>query len=244
MAASKNIRKPTPTEPPFLLMPLGDSALTVEFGNAIDPEISARVITFTVKVRAQAWDGLLDVVPTYRSATIHFDPLCLDMDRMIELVLNIDRTVIQKTAPSGTLHMIPVCFGGEYGPDLEDVAAFGGLSSADAIRLLASITYRLYMLGFSPGFPYLGSVPAQLAMPRLQTPRTTVPPGSVGIAERQTGIYPIETPGGWRIIGRTPLQLYRPTGAHPFLLNPGDSVQFKPIEPDEFDRLQQEHGRD
>ncbi|HSC57131.1 MAG TPA: 5-oxoprolinase subunit PxpB, partial [Nitrospira sp.] len=114
------------------------------------------------------------------------------------------------------------------------------LSAADVIRLHASVLYRVYMLGFSPGFPYLGLVPEPLAMPRLPTPRITVPAGSVGIAGTQTGIYPISTPGGWRLIGRTPIALYRPHSATPFLLNPGDLVRFEPIEQQEFDRLRRE----
>ncbi|HET7438858.1 MAG TPA: 5-oxoprolinase subunit PxpB, partial [Nitrospira sp.] len=128
-------------------------------------------------------------------------------------------------------------YGGEGGPDLQDVAAFAKLSAAEVIRLHASVLYRVYMLGFSPGFPYLGLVPEPLAMPRLPTPRITVPAGSVGIAGTQTGIYPISTPGGWRLIGRTPIALYRAHSATPFLLNPGDLVRFEPIERQEFDRL-------
>jgi len=244
MAGSRDPRRSTPMKPPIRLLPLGDSALTIEFGNDIDPEINERVIAFSAMVRAQAWNGLLDVVPTYRSATIHFDPLRMETDTLSALLTDLTRTIPDEPVPSGTIHTIPVCYGGEHGPDLEDIAAFARLSPTDAIRLHASISYRVYMLGFSPGFPYLGSVPAQLAMPRLATPRTKVPAGSVGIAGHQTGIYPTATPGGWRIIGRTPLKLYRLTSTHPFLLNPGDSVQFKPIRPDEFDRLQQEHDRD
>jgi KipI family sensor histidine kinase inhibitor len=143
----------------------------------------------------------------------------------------------------GTLHEIPVLYGGEWGPDLDDVAAFAHLSPAQAIALHASIRYRVYMIGFSPGFPYLGLLPERLAMPRLSTPRAKVPAGSVGIADRQTGIYPTMTPGGWRLIGRTPISLYRQSRLVPFLLKPGDMVQFKSIDQDEFNRLsREEHG--
>jgi len=124
------------------------------------------------------------------------------------------------------------------------VASFGHLSVAEAIRLHSSLTYRVYMLGFSPGFPYLGAVPAPIAMPRLATPRLTVPAGSVAIAGRQTGIYPTATPGGWRLIGRTPVPLYRPTKAPPFLLSPGDLVRFEPITREEFGRRQRDCDAD
>lgn len=144
----------------------------------------------------------------------------------------------------GTLHTIPVLYGGDWGPDLEDVAAFAGLSPVETITLHTSIRYRVYMLGFSPGFPYLGLVPECLAMPRLSTPRTRVPAGSVGIADRQTGIYPSSTPGGWSLIGRTPISLYRKRRATPFLLKAGDAVQFKSIGRAEFERLLDEAQRD
>ena len=231
---------PTSTAQHFRLLPLGDAALTVEFGDEIDPAVNARVIAFAETLRAQRWEGVLDVVPTYRSVTIHVDPLSLGLNTLTDRLREIPHTGSPHTTSSGRHHTIPVLYGGEWGPDLDDVAAFAKLSAADVIRLHSSVLYRVYMLGFSPGFPYLGSVPDPLAMPRLATPRTTVPAGSVGIAGNQTGIYPTSTPGGWRLIGRTPLTLYRANSSKPFLLNPGDVVRFEPIGPQEFDRLQRE----
>ena len=228
---------PTLPAPTFRFLPLGDAAFTVEFGNEIDPALNARVIAFADTVRAQTWEGVLDVVPTYRSVTIHVDPLRLDVNTLMDRLLQLPHTVSHQATSSGRHHTIPVLYGGEWGPDLEDVADFAKMSVADAIRLHASVLYRVYMLGFNPGFPYLGSVPEPLAMPRLATPRPTVPGGSVGIAESQTGIYPTSTPGGWRLIGRTPIALYRPNGSTPFLLSPGDVVRFEPIGPQEFDHL-------
>lgn len=221
------------------ILPLGDAALTIEFGEEIDPALNERVIAFAETVRAQTWEGVLDIVPTYRSVTIHVDPLCVDLDTLRSRLLQLSKTA-QHGIRSGRQHRIPVLYGGEAGPDLQDVAAFAKLSAAEVIRLHASVVYRVYMLGFSPGFPYLGLVPELLAMPRLPTPRVTVPAGSVGIAGTQTGIYPISTPGGWRLIGRTPIALYRPHSATPFLLDPGDLVRFEPIEQPEFDRLRRE----
>jgi inhibitor of KinA len=237
------VDSPTSTAQPFQLLSLGDAALMVEFGNAIDPDLNARVITFADTVRAQRWDGILDVVSTYCSVTIHVDPLSLDVGTLTDRLQQLTDIRPHETS-SGTHHTIPVLYGGEWGPDLEDVAAFANMSVPEAIRLHASVLYRVYMLGFSPGFSYLGSVPTPLTMSRLATPRTSVPAGSVGIADSQTGIYPTATPGGWRLIGRTPVALYRPNSSTPFLLSPGDMVRFEPIRPQEFDRLHREAHAD
>ena len=228
----------------FRLLPFGDAAITIEFGNEINPTLNARVISFAENVRAQTWEGVLDVVPTYCSVTIHIDPLCLDLNTITDKLLNLPSCLSQEATSSGTHHTIPVWYGGEAGPDLEDVAAYTKTSVADVIRLHSSVLYRVYMLGFSPGFPYLGSLPEALAIPRLATPRTRVPAGSVGIADRQTGVYPTATPGGWRLIGRTPIELYRPSSTTPFLLSPGDMVRFVPIAAQEFERLMRERDAD
>jgi inhibitor of KinA len=235
---------PTSTAQQFRLLPLGDAALTVEFGNEINPMLNTRVIAFAEVVRTRTWEGVLDVVPTYRSVTIHVDPLCLDLNTLMDRLLNLPFALPQETTSSGSHHTIPVLYGGEGGPDLEDVAAHAKMSSVDVIRLHSSIQYRVYMLGFNPGFPYLGSVPEALAISRLATPRTRVPAGSVGIADRQTGIYPTATPGGWRLIGRTPIELYRPREMKPFLFSPGDMVRFEPITAQEFDRHLRERDAD
>jgi inhibitor of KinA len=132
---------------------------------------------------------------------------------------------------------IPVCYGGDLGPDLAGVAAFAGLHEHDVVRVHTLTTYRVFMLGFVPGFAYLGIVDARIAMPRHSTPRVRVPPGSVGIAGIQTGVYPAETPGGWRLIGRTPLKPFDPGRENSFLMKPGDAVQFYPIERSEYDRV-------
>lgn len=221
----------------FRILVLGDSALTIELGNEIDPEINARVLAFAKNIVEQHWHGIYDVVPTYRSVTVHFDPLRCDSAELAKKLKRLPRPELGQVTPQGTLHVIPVLYGGEWGPDLNNVAAFAGLRSDDVIALHTSIPYRVYMLGFSPGFPYLGLVPEQLAIPRHATPRTQVPTGSVGIAERQTGIYPTALPGGWQLIGRTPTAIYRKNHIDPFLLKPGDLVQFKSIDHTEFNHL-------
>lgn len=238
MPSRSHVRRSAPSlKKTFRILPLGDSAITIEFGNEIDPEINARAIAFARAVVEQDWSGILDVVPTYRSVTVHFDPLQWTSSLLTKKLQSLPRLRLKARQSTGTFHEIPVLYGGEWGPDLEEVAGSAGLSIADTIRSHASTRYRVYMLGFSPGFPYLGLVPERLAMPRRSTPRTKVPAGSVGIADRQTGIYPSATPGGWQLIGRTPIAIYRKAEPSPFLLKPGDLVQFRPIDQDEFDRL-------
>ncbi|HKY72627.1 MAG TPA: 5-oxoprolinase subunit PxpB [Nitrospira sp.] len=219
----------------FTVLPLGDAAVTVEFGREIRPDLNDRALAFAQAVRAPNWEGVLDIVPTYASVTIHVDPLRLPISILLQRVHDLFHDV--PASLSGRIHRIPVVYGGQWGPDLQDVASFARQSLADTIRLHHTHQYRVYMLGFSPGFPYMGPVPASIAMPRLATPRLLVPTGSVGIAESQTGIYPTATPGGWRIIGRTPVRVYQPQAAHPFLFSPGDTVEFYPIDANEFDRV-------
>ncbi|WP_455244741.1 5-oxoprolinase subunit PxpB [Petrachloros mirabilis] len=221
----------------FRLLLLGDTAITAEFGNVIDPSLNEQVVAFADVVRRANWHGVLDVVPTYRSVTIHIDPLLLHVTTLSNRLRKVSKQMIRQATVGGRTHQIPILYGGEWGPDLEAVADFAKLSLADTIRLHCSVQYRVYMLGFSPGFPYLGIVHERIAMPRLATPRLTVPAGSVGIADNQTGIYPSTTPAGWRLIGRTPIQLYRPGNSVPFLFNPGDTVKFEPITAQAFDRL-------
>jgi KipI family sensor histidine kinase inhibitor len=218
------------------IVPAGDAAVTFEFGETIDPVINDRVIAFVRSVDRLALPGIVETVPTYRSATIYFDPAADHLDRLIARLM----MEAHAAGPSSLKPRrvdIPVLYGGEWGPDLEDVAAFGKVSIDEAVALHISVEYRVYMLGFSPGFPYMGSIPETIAMPRLPTPRLHVPAGSVGIAGSQTGIYPTDGPGGWRLIGRTPLRLYDSNRAKPFLFEQGDRVRFVSVERQEFDRI-------
>ena len=217
------------------VLPLGDAAVTVEFGNVITPDVNERALVFAQAVRGQEWEGVLDIVPAYASVAIHVDPLQLPISTLTERLYEVSSE--GKASLPVKQHRIPVLYGGEWGPDLHDVAAFARRSLGDTIQLHHETLYRVYMLGFTPGFPYMGLVPASIAMPRLATPRTIVPAGSVGIAESQTGIYPTATPGGWRLVGRTPVSLYQPQSSEPFLFSPGDTVQFYPIDAEEFARM-------
>jgi inhibitor of KinA len=227
--------QPDPTTTGFTVQPLGDTAVTVNFGREISPRLNDRALAFAHAVRVQHWEGVLDIAPAYASVTIYVDPLRLPISSLCERLHDVVPPV--NASQVGRTHRIPVLYGDEWGPDLQDVAAFARRSLAETISLHHTTLYRVYMLGFSPGFPYMGLVPAPIAMPRLATPRTVVPAGSVGIAESQTGIYPTSTPGGWRIIGRTPAKLSRLHSSQPFLFGPGDKVQFYPIDKDEFARI-------
>jgi len=221
----------------FRIVRAGDAAVVVEFEERIDPAVNARAIAVAESITRAGLAGVRDVVPTYRSVAVYFDPLRTPFDA---LVGRLEREARATTTPPhidrAAVH-IPVCYGGDFGPDLQDVAAFASLAESDVIALHASKTYRVFMLGFVAGFAYMGIVDQQIAAPRRRTPRVRVPLGSVGIAGVQTGIYPAETPGGWNLIGRTPLKPFDPDRNPPFLLKAGDSVKFDPIDRAEFQRI-------
>lgn len=226
----------------FRIVAAGDAALIVELEDRIDPRINEAVIALAQAIEAAALKGVRDIVPTYRSVAIHFDPLRTDYDALMGRVEACTRDGFQSETrpPYGDPSpvRIPVCYGREFGPDLVDVAAFAGVTEAEAVRLHTARTYRVFMLGFIPGFAYLGTVDERIAASRLSTPRVRVPAGSVGIAGGQTGVYPASTPGGWRIVGRTPLQPFDLGREQPFLFKPGDAVEFYAIEPAEYARLE------
>ena len=210
----------------------GEQALVVEFGSAIDPAVNARVHDLARAIRSRLASDVLEVVPTYRSLLVVFDPLRIGrarLQRRIEALVSAPGAAV--SAPeSDRVVRVPVLYGGPSGPDLEFVAEYGGLRPEEVVEIHASVPYLVHMLGFTPGFPYLGGMSERIAAPRLESPRTHVPAGSVGIAGNQTGIYPIESPGGWRLVGRTPLRLFDPRSPRPFLLSAGDRVRFVPID--------------
>jgi inhibitor of KinA len=225
----------------FRIVAAGDAALTVEFAERIDAAVNARAIALARRLAAAAVAGVRDVVPAYRSVTIFFDPLRADCDQLRARIREeADRPAAAAT--SSTVVSIPVCYGHEFGPDLSEVAAFAGLAEDEVVELHSSKRYQVFMLGFLPGFAYLGVVDDRIAAPRRATPRVRVPRGSVGIAGGQTGVYPSVTPGGWQLIGRTPARVFDPGRPDPFLLHAGDAVEFYPIDRSEFDGLQQSAG--
>ncbi|MBI4201432.1 MAG: 5-oxoprolinase subunit PxpB [Chloroflexi bacterium] len=210
-------------------LPAGDKALAVELGNAISPEINRRVRDLFVAIESQEIAGVMDLVPTYRSLLVYYDPLRLSTDdlerRIAALAQNPDAAALKRPR----VVEVPTVYGGEYGPDLAQVVEHNKLTAEEVIRIHSGTDYLVYMMGFAPGFPYLGGMSEKIATPRLQTPRTLIPAGSVGIAERQTGIYPTDSPGGWQLIGRTPVQLFDPQRQPPVVVEPGDYIRFVQI---------------
>jgi KipI family sensor histidine kinase inhibitor len=221
----------------YRIVPAGDSALIVEFEERIDPAINARAIACAEAIQAARIIGVRDIVPTYRSVAVYFDPVRTDSDELMERITHEAEGATGVAADATSPIRIPVCYGGELGPDLASVATFAGLAEHEVVRIHSSGVYRVFMLGFVPGFAYLGLVDERIAMPRHTTPRVRVPTGSVAIAGVQTGIYPAETPGGWQLIGRTPLKPFDAARAEPFLMKAGDLVRFEAIDRPEFDRL-------
>lgn len=223
-----------PSRPPgaAVLRSAGEGGIVVELGDVIDPALNARVHRLAREVRARLADRIVEVVPTYRSLLVRHDPLRVPrraLVRELEALVAALPAGEEAAAAARTVH-VPTCYGGELGPDLEDVARHTGLSPAEVVALHSGATYQVFMLGFTPGFPYLGGMPAPLATPRLETPRQRVEAGTVGIGGVQTGIYPVASPGGWRLVGRTPLRLFDPGAPAPFLLAPGDSLRFVPVD--------------
>ena len=216
----------------------GESCLVVELGDAINLTLNRQVRALSLALEQARVKGVLEAVPTYRSLAIYYDPLTIDRDALKAQVLSLHGSLGDQGDQTPRIVEIPTVYGGEYGPDLEFVARHSGLSRDEVVRLHSKPLYHVYMLGFIAGFPYLGDLAERLAVPRLSTPRLKVPAGSVGIGGRQTGVYPIESPGGWRIIGRTPLRLFDPSSEAPTAILPGDKVRFVRIEPHEHERGQ------
>ena len=223
------------------LLPLGDTAWTVEFGETIDPVLHARVLGLADAIeqgRAVArasvgGDALLgaivDVVPTFRSLTVHYNPQLCDGQRLGEALLQLAEQAGSKPA-QGRLWRIPVCFDDEYAPDLADLAQSRGLERQAVIDLVTRTEFQVYLIGFMPGFPYMGGLPAELQMPRLASPRKAVPERSLAVAGEMCAVYPWESPGGWRLLGRTPVPMFSATEPEPSLLASGDRVHWQAID--------------
>ena len=217
---------------------MGDRSVLVELGDEISLHVNQRVRELFVGLDLQKIDGILELVPGYRSLLVVYNPLAIELKR---LKIKIDETAgrldTSRLSSSKTVE-IPVVYGDEYGPDLEWVAEYHKITTEEVIQLHTEPLYSVYMIGFMPGYPYLGEVPDALVTPRRETPRTRVPQGSVAIAQKQTGIYPVESPGGWQIIGRTPVSLFDPGKKQPSLLEMGDQVKFHAISRQEMQKWQ------
>jgi len=217
---------------------MGDRGLLLEFGDEIGREINEKVRRMALAVQAEAIEGIIETVPTYRSLLIIYNPVILPIEDLKKRLKKIEGGLQTAPLPEPKLTRIPVVYGGIYGPDLEEVAKYLHVSPEEVIQLHCSKPYLIYMIGFMPGYPYMGELPQALVTPRLKTPRLLVPKGSVAIAQRQTGIYSMESPGGWQILGRTPVELFHPEKDPPALLQMGDFVQFYQISEKEFKEWQ------
>jgi KipI family sensor histidine kinase inhibitor len=232
-----DVRMPGPLyEKPFFRI-AGDRGLLMEYGDAIDPEINRKVRAMATAMDQERPTGVFEFIPTYRSIIIVYDPSQTDAATLKDALCALEERLPSIEIPPPETVEIPVCYGGDLGPDIVFVAKTHNLSIEDVIRIHSDSEYQIYMIGFTPGFPFLGGLPEVLHTPRLKTPRSRVPAGSVGIANAQTGIYPIESPGGWQLIGRTPVKLFAPVKANPFLLKAGNKLKFKPISREEYEDL-------
>ncbi len=222
---------------------LGDSALIVQLGEGIDPAIHETVKNLSELLTSQPFEGFIEYVPAYNNITVYYNPYVIHISQKssltaFEIVSSYMNDLVQQMKVNKKedfkIVSIPVCYGGEFGPDLEHVANFHNMTTENVIQIHSESECLVYMLGFAPGFPFMGGMDTRIATPRKATPRLSIQPGSVGIAGKQTGIYSLETPGGWQIIGRTPLDLFLPHMSPPTLLQAGDRIRFVPISPSEY----------
>jgi inhibitor of KinA len=232
---------PSSARPHWRILPQGDRCIVVSFGDRIDADLGRTCLAAARKLRDAHWAGVTDVVPSFAAVAVHYrpdglgdGPTCASLTDRINALL---AEGIPADAVGGRDIDIPVCYGGDHGPDLANVAQAAGLSPDAVIALHSQRRSMVFMLGFAPGHAYLGVHDEPLNIPRRPSPRTAVPPGAVAVANRQTVIYPSRLPGGWNIIGATPLTLFDPAREPASLLQPGDSVRFVPISPEEFDRI-------
>jgi KipI family sensor histidine kinase inhibitor len=215
----------------------GDAALVMQFGNEISEELNALVKDVYDALKSRHIDGVVEAVPTFRSLLIYYKPEIISRDGLIERLSAIKSGGGERPKKTKRVVYIPVAYGGEYGEDMDGVSAHTGLSESQIISIHSGVEYPIYMLGFLPGFPYLGGMDKRLNTPRLKNPRTKIAEGSVGIGGEQTGIYPLASPGGWRLIGRTPVKPYDPLRGEPFLYNAGDYIRFFPISAAEYGEI-------
>lgn len=218
----------------------GDTAILMEIENGMNEKTNRMLVHLADLIEGKARDGFGEVIIGYQSVLVQYDPLRLSYEEAVKRLRILEEMTGTGDVQKKSVIEIPVLYGGEHGPDLERVARHNNLSMEEVISIHSKPRYLVHFLGFTPGYPFMGGMSNRIATPRLESPRFSIPPGSVGIAKDQTGIYPVESPGGWNLIGNTPLRLYSPADEDPFLLNAGDIVVFKPIQSEEYDFIKEQ----
>ena len=220
------------------ISPVGDRAISIDFGQVIDPTINRHIRQTIERIKELQLDGIIELVPTYCALLVEYDAMLYSYSEICNIIEpTLEEGMTDRTNELVTVVEVPTVYGGEFGPDLSFVASHNHLSEDEVISIHSGTDYLVYMLGFIPGFSYLGGMDSRIATPRLSSPRTVIPAGSVGIAGEQTGTYPSDSPGGWQIIGRTPVTMYDMSKAQAALLNAGDYVRYVPIDESEFHRI-------
>lgn len=220
------------------ISPVGDRAISIDFGQVIDPKINRHIRQTIERIKELQLEGIIELVPTYCALLVEYDAMQYSYSKICNIIEpTLDEGMTDTTNELVTVVEVPTVYGGEFGPDLSFVASHNHLSEDEVISIHSGADYLVYMLGFIPGFTYLGGMDPRIATPRLSSPRTLIPAGSVGIAGEQTGTYPSDSPGGWQIIGRTPVIMYDMSKVQAALLNAGDYVRYVPIDESEFHRI-------
>ena len=220
------------------ILTAGDSSLLIEFGNEISPEINRRIAAVVELMREQHIEGVVDVIPAFCSLLVNYDPRVVGYEKMKKRLESLVRVDIKVGQVKRKIFEIPVLYGGEYGPDLASIAEHAGISQDEVIAIHSSRDYLIYMLGFLPGFCYLGGLDERIHTPRLSNPRLRIRAGSVGIGGSQTGIYPLDSPGGWQLMGMTPVKTYDPEREIPILVEAGNYIRFVPIDEEQYKQIQ------
>ena len=221
------------------ILTAGDSSILVEFGKVISPEINRKITATVQLMKMQHIEGVVDIIPAFCSLLINYDPRVISYEEITERMQHLLKMDAKMDEGKKKIYEIPVCYGGEFGPDIANIAQHAGLTEEEVIKIHSSRDYLIYMLGFLPGFCYLGGLDERIHTPRLANPRIKISAGSVGIGGSQTGIYPLDSPGGWQLMGMTPVKTYDPDREVPILLEAGDYIRFIPIDEEEYNRIKE-----